>query len=137
MGGAHEGEKDDLADVLGAGEHHNEPVNADAATAGGGHAAFDGVKELLIHGMGLLIAFGALLHLLGKPLPLINGIIELAEGVADLLSPHVAFEPSGETGMEGVPLCQRRGLDWVAHNKRGLLKGGFHKDLEKLFDEAA
>lgn len=63
------GEEEDVADGGAVGEKHDEAVDADAETAGGGHAVFQGFQEVFIHGMGFVVALGFLPNLGFKAVP--------------------------------------------------------------------
>ena len=80
----HRREQDHVPDGACAGEEHDAAVDADAEAARGGHTVLEGVDEILVHHAGLVVAFGAQLHLLDEALPLVDGIVELGEGVAHL-----------------------------------------------------
>jgi hypothetical protein len=43
-----------VADRLGAGEHHDEAVDAEADAAGAGHAVFEGEEEFLVQALDFL-----------------------------------------------------------------------------------
>ena len=60
---AHEGEEDDVADGLGAGEEHGEAVDADAFAAGGGQAVGQGADVVFVHLVGFVVAGCALVEL--------------------------------------------------------------------------
>lgn len=98
----HHREEEDFSKVLGAGEEHDESVDADSAAAGWGHSAFQGVEELFVHGVGFIIAFAALAELLFKPFALVDGVVDFAECVANFSAEDIAFESAGESGSVGV-----------------------------------
>ncbi len=122
--------------MFGTGEKHNEAVNADAAAAGWGHSAFEGIEELLVHGVGFVVAFVSLAELLFEPLPLVEGVVDFAESVANFSTEDVAFEPAGEPGAVRVLFSERGCFDRVADNEGGFLEVGFDEVFEEFFDDA-
>ena len=73
-------EEDDVADDLGAGEEHDEAVEADAEAAGRRHAVFQRADEVLVDLLDVL----ARLHLEG--LALLEGIVLLGVAGAEFLA---------------------------------------------------
>src|SRR5262245_6993535 len=87
------GEEDDLADGATAGEEHDEAVDADAEAAGGRHAVLQGDEEVLVQGLGLVVAGGAQPGLLTEAGALLQWVVELRVGVAELEAAGVGLEP--------------------------------------------
>ena len=82
--GPHRREQDHLADVLGARQQHDQPVDADAEPAGAGQPVFQRahVVEVDVAGLGVALGLGPRLGLEGGQLR--AGIVLLAVGVAQL-----------------------------------------------------
>ena len=59
------------------GEQHDQSVYPDAFSGGRGHTVIQCLNIIIIHPVGFVIAGLAPLNLLGKPLKLVNRIIEL------------------------------------------------------------
>src|SRR5690606_8233866 len=90
---AHRREQDDLAQGVLIRQQLHDPVNADAEAARGGHAVLDRDEEVLVRELGLVVALVLLRRLLEHPLALVDGIVELAVRVRDLVAEGEQFEP--------------------------------------------
>ena len=60
------------------------------------------------------------LHLLLEPLLLVNGVVELGEGVAHLAAADEQLKPLGEPGVLGRPLGQGGDIHRVHGDEGGL-----------------
>lgn len=135
--GPHHGKEEDFAEVFGTSEEHDEAVDSDSASAGGWHPAFEGEEELLVHGVGFVVAFVAFAELLFESFPLVDGVVDFAESVADFASEDVPFESAGESEAVGVFFGEGGCFYRVTDNERGLLEVGFDKVFEEFFDDSA
>ena len=88
----HGGEEHDLADRVPSTEQHHQPVDADADAPGGGHPVLQRAHEVLVVGLGLLVALGLAGSLGLEAGALLVGIVELAEGVGELDAAGKALE---------------------------------------------
>jgi hypothetical protein len=72
-------EQDHVADAGAVGQQHHQPVNADAAAAGGGHAVFQRAHEVVVveHGFVVAAVLGCDLRLEARGL--VFGVVQLAE----------------------------------------------------------
>ena len=87
-------EQDDLADAASARQDHHEAVDTHAETAGGRHPVLDRRQELLVEAVGVLVLEPASEQfLLFHALPLVERIVQLGEGVANLHTGDEALEP--------------------------------------------
>ena len=118
--GLHRGEEYDVPDGVAAGEEHDAAVYAYAQAARGGHAVLEGVYEVVIHHAGLVVALGAELDLLFKALALVDGVVELGEGVAHLAAADEELEALREARVLGTALGERRDVDGVHSDEGGL-----------------
>ena len=80
----HGGEQDDFANCIGIGEHHHAAINANAQTTRWRHAILQSGKEIFVHHTGLVVALVPQLHLFLESLALVDGVVELGEGIAHL-----------------------------------------------------
>ena len=108
----HGREEDDLADVVLLAKKHAEAVNAAADAACRRHAVIQGVDEAKVDVGGFLISPFPGGELGVEAFLLVEGIVELAVGVAHLSSADEELEPLDEARVF-APLCQRGDLDGV------------------------
>ena len=105
--GLHRGEEDHVADGVGVGEQHHAAVDADTHAARGGQAVLQGVDEILVHHAGLVVAHLTQGQLVLEAAALVDGIVELGEGVGKLTVVDKQLEALGEAGILGGALGQR------------------------------
>src|ERR1035437_8300323 len=89
---SHQRKQNHVANRLGAGQQHHQPVDADALAGGGRQSVGQRAHIILVHLMGLVVSMGALLKLLSKTLVLLHRIVQFAEGVAQLKAAAVKLE---------------------------------------------
>ena len=118
--GLHCGEQDDVPYGVAAGEQHGAAVYAYAQATRGGHAVLEGVDVIVVHHAGLVVALGAQLDLLEEALLLVDGVVELAEGVAHLAAADEQLEALGEALVLRAALGKRADVDRV-HGDEGRL----------------
>ncbi len=102
-------ERDDVPYRIRVGQQHHETVNAEAHAAGGGHPAGDGMHEVHVHRVLLVIfprvATAALSH---ETLVLLHRVGQLAVGVAHLERTGVRLEALHEQRVATLDLGQGR-----------------------------
>ncbi len=116
----HRGEEDHVADGVGVGEQHHAAVDADAQAARGGQAVLQGVDIVLVHHAGLVVAHLTQGQLVLEAAALVDGIVELGEGVGELGVVDEQLEALGEPGVFGGALRQRGDLHGVHGDEGGL-----------------
>src|SRR5687768_18024768 len=97
-------EQDDVADVLRAREIHEEPVEADADAARGRHAVLHGAQVVLVHPRRLEVAGRPQPRLRLEAPPLVDRVVQLAEGVRELASVREQLEALGERRVPALRL---------------------------------
>src|ERR1035437_5125508 len=115
--GAHLREEDYVADVGRVGQQHNQPVNADAATAGRRQAVFEraDVVGVVVHGFFItgILGFGLLHEAVG----LIFRVVQLGEGVGDFTANNKQFETLGDLGVAVTGARQRANFGRVVDDE--------------------
>ena len=87
--------------------------------------------------MGFFVAAGALGQLLLEALLLLHGVVELAEGVADLKAADEDLEALDPVGVVGLLLGERRDGGWEVVDDGGLDEVLFGDGLEDARDRPA
>src|SRR5688500_10763318 len=87
--------QDDVADVLRAREGHEEPVETDADTTRGRHAVLHRAEVVLVHARRLEVAGGPQPRLRLEAPPLVDRVVQLAEGVRQLAAVREELEALG------------------------------------------
>jgi len=100
--GLHGREEKDLLDVVGVREEHGQAVDSETPTGGGRKTVLQGGAKVLVNHLGLVVSGGLVLGLLGEPLPLDEGVVQLGVGVAYLLGGNEELEPLSEAGLAPV-----------------------------------
>jgi len=100
-------EEDHLADGRHAGEEHDQPVDPDPLSRRRRQAVLERVHVVLVHGVRLLVAGGSGRELVLEPLGLIFRIVQLREGVRDLVPRDVELEAVDEPRVGVVPPRER------------------------------
>ena len=90
------GEEDDVADGIGACEHHDEAVDADADAASWGHAVFEGEEEFFVDLLGFFAG------LVFEALALDDGVIEFGVAWGDFDAVDDEFVDVDDGGVVGV-----------------------------------
>src|SRR5437763_6912064 len=137
MASTEAGEQDDVTDRGLVRENRDQPVDPQAHAAGRGKTVFEGGQEVLIHRMCFLIAGCASPGLVFEPASLVIGIVELREGIGDLLSGEEELEAVGQPRVAGSPASERRDFDRVSEHERRLDQRVLNQLLEQLGDEPA
>src|SRR3954469_19179956 len=117
---AHRREEHDLADRAPAREEHHEAVDPDADPARRRHPVLEREQVRLVERLRLLVARRRVTDLLLEAPPLVVGIVELGERVADLHPADDRLEALDEALLGAVALGERRELDRVVEQERGL-----------------
>lgn len=135
--GLHCGEQDHIPDGVGAAEHHGAAVDTEAQAAGRRHAVFQGQDKVLIHHVGLVVAVGALFGLGLEALILVDGVVELGEGVAHLAAADEHLISLGKLRLAGAALGQGTHLHRVHGDKGRLDQRLLHLLVEGLIQGVA
>ena len=90
------------------GQESDQAVDPHAEASGWGQAVLEGLHVRLVHRAGLEVAVGPGLGDLFEPAQLLEGVVELAEGVSQLPSEDDGLEALGEVGIFPVRARQRR-----------------------------
>ena len=132
--GLHRGEEKHVADRCGVGEEHNESVYAEAEAACGGHTVFERGDVIVVYlSVAIRLGLTLLFNLRLEALLLVNGVVELREGVAVLGAVDKVLKSLGEEGIFGLSLCKRRILYGVIVNEGGLNKLILYERVEELY----
>ncbi len=92
-------EEDDVADGFRVGEEHGETVDADTFARGGRQAVAESTDVVLVHVHGFFIAAVFFRHLRLEAGELVDGIVELREGITDLEASDVELESLDPVGL--------------------------------------
>ena len=103
----HRREEENVADGRAVGEEHDETVDADADAARWGKAILKSNDIILVHDVRFGVPRFALLHLIDKALPLIEGIVELGKAIRQLAAVDEELEAIGKHGVIGIAFRQR------------------------------
>src|SRR5690242_5944750 len=74
-------------------KQHRQTVDPDTEPGSRRHAVFEGADKIFVQYLCLFVAARAQLHLLLKPAPLIDGVIKLAERVAEFVPVDDRLKP--------------------------------------------
>ena len=135
--GLHGGEEDHVPDGVRAGEQHDAAVDADAQAARGGQTVFQSVHVIVVHHVGFLVALVPQLHLTLEPLLLVDGVVELGEGVAHFAAADEQLKPLGEPVILGGTLGQRGDVHGMHGDEGGLDELLLHLLVKALVQGAA
>ena len=97
--GTHLREEEDILDRGLAGHEHRQSVDADTHTRAGRHTVFEGADKIHVDEHRLVIAFLRETQLLLETLQLIDRVVQLRVGVAQLLAVYEELETLGEIGV--------------------------------------
>ena len=87
-----QGEQDDIANGLRTCEDHGESVDTDPFAAGGGEAVPQGAHVIFIHVVRFIVSTITLFELILETFALLDGIVELGEGIADFKATDIELE---------------------------------------------
>src|SRR3954451_11481805 len=132
---AQRGKEHNLPDGASAGQHHHQPVDADADPARRGHARLERLDERLVVGMGVLVAGRGGRALLLEAAPLLVGVVQLGERVRDLHAVGERLPALDEAVLRAVALGERRELDGVVQQEGRRDELGLHVLGEQVVDE--
>ena len=103
----HGGEEQHITNRRAVGHQHDHTVQAEAQAARGGHTVLEGVDEVLVDlGVDALGLAGS--DLLLEAAALVDGVVQLGEGVAELAAVNEEFEALGQVLVLGLALGQGR-----------------------------
>src|SRR5580700_488819 len=125
-------EQQHVADRRGVGEHHNQPVDTDAETAGGWHPHLDGLEKVLVDGWDLGVPGGAQAGLLLEARALIDRIVQLTECVGKLAAGDDQLESLDKPGIIAMAACQRAHLGRIVEHERRIPELALHALLVDL-----
>ena len=129
----HRGEQQHVTDRCTISKQHHQTIHAEAQTARGGQAVLQCVDVVVVH---LCLALGlqrlALGHLTLEAALLVDGVVQLAEGVAVLGAVDEILEALGEGGIIRLALCQRADLDGIIVDEGGLDELVLDEGVEEL-----
>lgn len=114
-----------------AGGEHDQPINPEPHTAGGGHAMFHCVEKVVIGGLSLFVPGGAESGLLVEPAALVVGIVKLGEGIRDFMTGNEKLESLHEARASGMNSRKRTDVDRMAVNESRLNERWLHKGVEQ------
>ena len=131
-------EQQHVPDGGGIGQQHHQPIYTEAQTACGGQSVFQSGDVIVIYlGLAVRVQRLSLGHLTLEAALLVDGVVQLGEGVAELRGVDEILKPLSEGGIVGLPLGQGAVLHWVIVNKGGLDEVFFHKCVEELRQNGA
>ena len=134
----HRGEQQHVADRGAVGQQHDKTVDAEAQAARGGQAVLQSIDVVVID-LCLAVRLDglALGHLALEAALLVDGVVQLAEGVAVLGAVDEILEPLGEGGIIRLALGQRADLDGVVVDEGGLDQLVLDEGVEELGQDGA
>ena len=103
-------------------QQHHEAVDPHADPARGRHALLERAHEVLVVGLGLLVALGRVAALLLEAGALLVGVVELGEGVGELHPAGEALEALHQAGLGAVGLGEGRQLHRVVDDEGGVAR---------------
>src|SRR5436309_6636237 len=107
MPGAQVREQDHIADGGLVGQDGREPVDPQAHATRGWKAILERSQEVLVHRMGLIVTGRTRPRLVFEASPLIVRVVQLGEGIGDLLAGNEQLEAIGQTRIAGSSPGQR------------------------------
>src|SRR5262245_56810096 len=128
-------EQHDVADRLAAGEEHGQAVDAEADAAGRRHAVRQRLDVVRIPGHGEHVARVPFLVLQGEACSLLLRGVDLREGVAELHPGDEVLEALDEGGIVLGGPRERRQLDRLVVEDRGLDELGLDQGRESVVYE--
>src|SRR5437016_2135331 len=124
-------EEDHVANGRLVGQQHDEPVNADPIAGGGRHAVVERAQEVLIQALGRQVSLGPLGHLRLEASALVQGVVQLREGVGDLAGGDVELEAIGQLRVARLAFGQGGDLNREVGDERRLDQRGLDHLLEQ------
>ena len=121
---------------MGVGEEHQQTVNADSKSAGGGKAVFKCPDVVQIHPHGLVVVFAGL-DLVLETSPLLVGVDQFGIAVAEFAAGANRFEAFRHAGNLAVVTRQWRDLLRIVDHERGLPDTVLHRLLVDLQQQLA
>ena len=114
------GEEDHVANRRLIREEHGQPIDPHAQTSGRRHAVFERPHVVFIDRMCLVVTGFLEAGLLIEAPPLVDGIIQLREGIGNFHARHEKLESLSKVGVVAMRLRERTELPGVVHHKGGL-----------------
>lgn len=113
------------------GQEHGQAINTHTPSSGRGKTKLQGLAEVLIDQLGLIITSSLIRGLLLETLTLVKGIVQLCVGIADLLGGDETLETLAKTGDGTMALGEGGHHLGVAHDE----SGADALDLNEISDE--
>src|SRR5258708_14673064 len=107
MASSEVGEEDDVADRGLVGNDGGEAVDPQPHATGWREAVLERGEEVFVHRMRLLIPGGAGARLVNEPGSLVVRVVELGEGIRDLLAGDEELEAIRQSRVRRAAPCQR------------------------------
>src|SRR5205809_4670740 len=137
MPGAQVREQDHIADGGLVGQDGREPVDPQAHATRGWKAILERSQEVLVHRMGLIVTGRTRPRLVFEASPLIVRVVQLGEGIGDLLAGNEQLEAIRQPRITGSPPGEWRDFHRMSQDEGGLHQGVLHELLEQLGDQPA
>ena len=135
--GLHLREEKDVADGRGVAEQHDHAVDAVADAARGGHAVLEGAHVVVVVAHGLIVAEALGRDLLGKAAGLVDGVVELGEGVGVLVAADDQLKAVGQARVVVLALGEGADLLGVVADEGRVDQRGLAQLVVKLKDQLA
>ena len=116
---------------------HDQTVDADTDTAGGGHAILQGTQEILVDEHRFVVALLAQAHLFDETLFLIYRVVQLRIGIGQFLTVDHQLETLGQCRITAVFLGERRHFHRIVGDKGRLDISTLAELAENLVDKLA
>src|SRR5678815_5133000 len=107
---AHRWEENHVTDVLGLREIHEQPVESDADAPRRRHAVLHRAQVILVHVRSLFVPRRAQPRLRLEAAALVDGVVQLTEGVSELAPLGEQLEPLRKRRVAALRLGERREL---------------------------
>ncbi len=130
-------EEEDVANGGRIGQQHDQAVDADAHATSRRHAVLESTDVVVVKAHGLVVAHALRLNLSMETLSLIDGVVELGEGVGVLVADDEQLETLGQLGVVGLLLGKRAHLERVVDDEGRLDELLLGNGLENLSDKLA
>ena len=118
------GKEDHVANRRLIREEHGQPIDSHAQASGRRHAVFEGPHVIFIDRMCLFVTGFLEPGLLIEAQPLLDGIVQLREGIGNFLTRHEELEALGEVGVVAMRLREGTELLGVVITKVGWISFG-------------
>ena len=131
------GEQENVTDSGAVGEQHDQTVDANAHAASRRHAVLESTDVIVVEAHGLVVAEVLGVNLSLEALSLIDGVVQLGEGVSVLVADDEQLETLGVVRIGRLLLSQRGNLQRMVDDEGGLNELLLGNGLEDLGNELA